>query len=289
MRTYESLRQLHPCLGRLPGSTGRIHLPVSPVCNLSCRYCKRALTGSEERPGTSRKILPVEDTLKVLEKALALCPELTTVGIAGPGEALASRHATEAFHLVDQAYPEMVKCLSTNGLLLEEKADELFAVHVDAVTVTVNAVNPSIQAQINDRIFYQGRWISGLPAAEQLIRNQLAGIRKVTDLGVTVKVNTVLIPGINDAHVREVAGQVAAAGAQMYNIIPLIPQADMADLRAPDCRELELARAEASEYLDIFLHCQHCRADAVGRIGKEDLGQLVYGDLDPEPENFAHG
>lgn len=288
MRTYESLRKTHPCLSDTPGNTGRIHLPVSPFCNLGCRYCRRALSGAAERPGISRRILPVEETARVLRKAKTLCPEITTVGIAGPGEALASSHAVEAFQIIDQEFPGLIKCLSTNGLMLFEKAEELARVHVNTVSVTVNAIDPGIQAQVNDRIFYEGRWLFGEEAAEQLIRNQLAGIRTAAEYGMTVKVNTVLIPGINDRHIEEVAKAVAEAGARIYNIIPLIPQAEMADIPAPGCQELEAARETAAKYLDIFLHCRHCRADAVGRLGKEDFGRQVYGNLALEPEHFSH-
>ncbi len=289
MKTYETLRKLHPCLGEMPGNAGRIHLPVSPICNLSCRYCKRSLTEDEIRPGTSRRILPVEDTVKVIRKARLLCPELTTVGIAGPGEALASPHAIEAFRLVDEHFPDMIKCLSTNGLMLFEKAEELLQVHMDSITVTVNAVDPFVQMQINKRIFYHNEWLDGEQAAEILIKNQLAGIKKVSEAGVTVKINTVLIPGINDGHIETIAKAVAENGAKIYNIIPLIPQADMADIPAPGCTEIDRARLQAGQYLDIFAHCKHCRADAVGRLGEEDYGQQIYGNLALEPNHFSHG
>ena len=289
MRSFETLQEEHPCMSEHKEETGRIHLPVSPVCNLHCGYCRRTFTCSEERPGTCRGVLPVEEVQAVVEKARELCPEITTVGIAGPGESLASPHAIEAFRIIDRTHPELIKCLSTNGLMLPERAEELAEVNMDALTVTVNAVDPAIQAKINDRIFYKGKEIAGEEAAEILIHNQLEGIRKAADLGMTIKVNTVLIPGINDTHIEEVARRTAEAGARMSNIIPLIPQADMADIPAPDCGEIGKARAQAGQFLVIFRHCRHCRADAVGILGKDDLGKTIYGDLEPAEENFSHG
>ena len=85
MRTFETLREQHPCMSGRAGETGRIHLPVSPGCNIHCRYCKRTFTLSEERPGTCQRVLPVEEVPGIVERALALCPQITTVGIAGPG------------------------------------------------------------------------------------------------------------------------------------------------------------------------------------------------------------
>jgi nitrogen fixation protein NifB len=47
--------------------------------------------------------------------------------------------------------------MSTNGLLREERADELIEVGIDTLTVTVNAVNPEIEARLNKRIIYHGK------------------------------------------------------------------------------------------------------------------------------------
>lgn len=262
---------------------------MSPACNLACRYCRRTLSVSGERPGTACRILAVEEVPGIIEKALSLCPELTTVGIAGPGEALASPHAFEAFRLTDRYFPDMIKCLSTNGLLLSEKAEELAGLHVDTVTVTVNAVDPAIQKKINRAVLFHGKRLEGEEAAALLIENQLEGIRKAAENGITVKINIVLIPGINDGHVEETAARTAEAGAKLCNIIPLIPQADMADLAAPGCADLEKARSDAGLHLDIFRHCRHCRADAVGKLGEQDLGSRLYGDRAFDEETFSHG
>ena len=171
MKNFHLLKQNHPCFSDTPGEYGRIHLPVSPVCNLCCRYCERSFSDMLERPGRSRGILPLDKAGDALKKALDLCPEITTVGIAGPGDTLASFHALEVFRMVDKDYPDLIKCMSTNGLLLNEKAEEIAETHVDSVTVTVNAVEPEIEAQINNRIWYQEEWIRGNEAAKCLISN----------------------------------------------------------------------------------------------------------------------
>jgi len=75
-------------------------------------------------PGSLRGRSP-EESLAVVEKALKLCPEITVVGIAGPGDPLATTHALETFKLIHNRYPQLIKCLSTNGLLLEENAQKL--------------------------------------------------------------------------------------------------------------------------------------------------------------------
>ncbi|HWQ09424.1 MAG TPA: hypothetical protein VN436_09965, partial [Holophaga sp.] len=71
-RDFSHLVRRHPCMAEGPGPrTGRLHLPVSPACNLACRYCLRTFNEQEERPGVSRGILDIADVLGVLERALA--------------------------------------------------------------------------------------------------------------------------------------------------------------------------------------------------------------------------
>ncbi len=286
---YENLKNSHPCFGGHKNNVGRIHLPVSPGCNISCKFCDRVINDDEERPGVTSKVITPAEALDVVKKSLALCPEITVAGIAGPGDTLATDYALDTFRLIKQHYPKLIKCMSTNGLLLNEKADEIIEVGIDSLTVTVNAVNPVIEAQLNRDIVYHGKRYEGVEAAEILIENQIKGIKKVTDAGMTVKVNTVLVPGINDHHIEEVAKTVKAAGASIYNIIPLIPQSDLKACKAPVCAEIDAARTVAGKYIDVFRHCQRCRADAVGIPGGKDYGDQIYQRRIAVKDTFSHG
>lgn len=287
--TYQDLQASHPCFGGHVNNAGRIHLPVSPGCNIACRFCDRTINDVEERPGVTSKVIRPQESLELLEKALAICPEITVAGIAGPGDTLASDYALETFRLVKERFPRLLKCMSTNGLLLDEKADEIIEVGIDSLTVTVNAVDPKIEVQLNKFIIWHGRKYEGEEAAQILIENQLRGIRKIAAAGITIKVNTVLVPGVNDDHIEEIAKTVSAAGARIYNIIPLIPQYELAGCRAPGCAEIDAARTRASKYIDVFRHCQHCRADAVGIPGKSEYGDQIYRRRIRAKETFSHG
>ena len=284
----ETVFKEHPCFGPCKQNKGRIHLPVAPGCNIECRFCDRKINEDEQRPGVTSAVLEPEEAAHFIELALEKCPEITVVGIAGPGDTLATDRALKTFRLIKDRYPKLIKCMSTNGLLLDEKADEVIEL-VDTLTVTVNAVNPEIQARINNRIIYHGKIYTGTEAAEILIKNQLSGIRKVSKAGTLVKVNTVLVPGVNDEHIEDVAATVKTAGASIYNIIPLIPQNEMKDLKAPTCEELYKARAEAEVYINVFRHCQHCRADACGVPGVYDIGASLYKGRLNVKETFSHG
>lgn len=287
--TYKDLQNSHPCFGGHKNNAGRIHLPVSPGCNIACRFCDRTINDVDDRPGVTSKVLQPVDTEEILKKALEICPDIKVAGIAGPGDTLASDKALETFEIIKKKFPSLIKCMSTNGLLLDERAQEVIDVGIDSLTVTVNAVDPVIESKLNDYIIYHGRKIEGVEGAEILIKNQLAGIRKVAQAGITVKVNTVLVPEINGEHIEDIARTVKEAGAKIYNIIPLIPQHKLKDCKAPVCAEIDEARTKASKYIDVFRHCQHCRADAVGVPGKSEYGDQIYQRRLKVKETFSHG
>jgi nitrogen fixation protein NifB len=288
--TPAELAAAHPCfaLGK-PNNKGRIHLPVSPACNIACLFCERSINHHEQRPGVTSQVLKPEEAVEVVARALELSDSLTVVGIAGPGDTLATNHAIETFRLIKERFPHMLRCMSTNGLLLPTKIDDLIDVGIDTLTVTVNEVNPERQAKINDRVIYKGQLYSGIEGAELLIRNQLEGLRLASEAGQMIKVNTVLVPGVNDQHIEEIARTVRQAGAGLYNIIPLIPNAQMSDYPAPNCAMIDATRSQAEKHLTVFRHCQHCRADAIGVPGGKDLGDQIYQKRVQAENTFSHG
>jgi nitrogen fixation protein NifB len=292
----------HPCFssacsGKAAAAHGRIHLPVSPVCNIQCRFCKRDFNKTENRPGVAAAILKPESAAVLIRGALELCPEISVAGIAGPGDTLASPHALETFRHIHREFPHLIKCLSTNGLLLERYAEDLSLAGVKTITVTVNAVDPVILDKICSRVILDGKAYEGTEGAAILIEAQKRGIRKAAETGMIIKINIVLIPQVNGGHIADIARTVKELGAALINIIPLIPQHEFAAFSAPDCIELSLARQDAEAFLPVFRHCQHCRADACGLLG-QDLAPRLR-ELLPEgirsgaylqaEQTFSHG
>jgi len=84
-----------------------------------------------------------------------------------------------------------------------------------------------------------------------------------------VKVNSVLIPGVNDTHLEEVARAMRGLGAYTMNIMPLIPKAKFAGIAAPSVEELKRVRDTCGSIIRQFRHCKQCRADAMGVPGEE--------------------
>jgi nitrogen fixation protein NifB len=210
-------------------------------------------------------------------------------GIAGPGDTLATPHALETFRIIHREFPHLINCLSTNGLLLERYAGAIKEAGVGSLTVTVNAVDPVILERICSQVILDGKRYTGVEGAAILIEAQKRGIKKAADLGLLIKINIVLIPSVNGGHIGAIARTVAELGAGIVNIIPLIPQHEFADAEEPSCEELNDAREAAEEFLPVFRHCQHCRADACGIPGMGDLSALLYDEEREFEQTFSHG
>ena len=261
----------HPCFGGDRHKNGRIHLAVAPRCNIKCGYCtRRHDCVNESRPGVTSRVQTPAEALVTVREIMAsetLGPVIKVVGIAGPGDPLANEETFTTFRLIDEEFPQLIKCLSTNGLQLPDKIDQLFELDLRSLTITINTLDPAVGGQIYSWISYRGRRYTGAEAAAILIANQLAGLRLAVDFGMTVKVNTVLIPGVNEAQIPLIAEKVKELGAFVMNVMPLIPQANFATVTPPTAAELEQVRSANERIIGQFRHCQQCRADAVGLIG----------------------
>lgn len=280
----------HPCFALgLPNNKGRIHLPVSPGCNIECLFCSRQFNTSEQRPGVSAGILSPPQAVEAVRKAVAVAPEITVAGIAGPGDTLATPYAMETFRLLKKEFPQLIFCMSTNGLLLADNADEIIDAGVGTLTVTVNDIVTKTLVRLCDRITYRGQNYEGEEAAQILIDCQLAGIHRMAQAGLMIKVNTVFVPEINGGHISLIAKAVKDAGASLFNIIPLIAQHRLSHCRIPSCNEIDSVRSEAEQHITIFRHCQRCRADAVGVPGGRDYGEQIFQKHLVAESTFSHG
>lgn len=277
----EQLRKIreHPCFSeKACHAFGRCHLPVAPYCNIQCNYCVRDFDCvNESRPGVTSKVLNPEEALDMVRKALDKFPYIKVIGIAGPGEPLANEQTFETLRLLHEEYPNIIKCLSTNGLLLPEKIDLLSKYGVSNLTVTLNAIDPEIGAKIYQFVNYKGKKYTGVEAASILLENQLKGIEMAVDRHMIVKVNTVFIPGINDDHIPAIAEKVGNMGVYNFNLIPLIAQYKFADITPPTAEMKRKMQDECEKYVRQMRHCQRCRADAIGRLG-QDVQSCLYED-----------
>lgn len=257
----------HPCFnGEAHDQVGRVHLPIAPKCNIQCNFCERKVCASMTmlHPGWTARVLSVGEAVELVRSIVhSRATEDFVVGVAGPGDPLANEGTFEALEQLHRQYPELLKCISTNGLLLEDRLPQVLEVGIRALTVTINAPDSSVGKNVYSWVKYQGTIYRGEEAAALLITKQFSGIRKALDAGLSVKVNTVLIPGINDRHMVKLGLRLREAGIQLMNIMPLIPSGKMKDYRAPTCDELMKARGDCEEIIPQFYRCEQCRADVV--------------------------
>ncbi len=269
-RTMEERTLAHPCFHCGASGNARIHLPVAPACNIQCNYCMRDFDcPNESRPGVTTAVLSPEEAARKYRAVKAAMPNLTVVGIAGPGEALANfDQLAETLRRIRAFDPEVTFCLSTNGLMLPLYAQQLLDLGVTHVTVTLNAVDPEIGARIYHHVNYMGQTFTGVAAAAVLLANQLAGIRFLVEHGAVCKVNTVAVQGVNDAHVPEIAKRLAGLGVSIHNVMPMIPVRGAAFEKLPQIShgELQQLQKECARYVPQMYHCRQCRADAIGTL-----------------------
>jgi nitrogen fixation protein NifB len=281
----------HPCYSRSGHHRfARMHLPVAPACNLQCNYCNRKFDCSNEsRPGVSSSLLTPEQAVAKVRQVATAIPQLSVVGIAGPGDPLANiAHSFKTLELIREQLPDLKLCLSTNGLMLPDAVDRLIDVGVDHVTVTINTLNPDIAAQIYAWLWLDGERYSGREAGKILVDRQLEGVRRLTEKGVLVKINSVLIPGINDLAIDDVSRTLRQYGAFIHNIMPLIARPEHGTVFGlngqpePDTEMLAATRARCGEVMPQMTHCQQCRADAIGMLGEDRSQQFQLTPLPTE-------
>ena len=268
----------HPCYSEeAHHHFARMHVAVAPACNIQCNYCNRKYDCSNEsRPGVvSQKLTPEQAVKKVLAVASEI-PQMTVLGIAGPGDSLANPKKTfDTMRQLAEKAPDIKLCISTNGLALPDQVDEICKYNIDHVTITINMVDPAVGEKIYPWIFYNHKRYTGYEAAKILHERQMLGLEMLTARGVLTKINSVLIPGINDEHLIEVNREVKKRGAFLHNIMPLISEPEhgtvfgLTGQRGPTAQELKAVQDACMGGANLMRHCRQCRADAVGLLGED--------------------
>ncbi|MCC5634412.1 nitrogenase cofactor biosynthesis protein NifB [Nostoc sp. CHAB 5844] len=268
----------HPCYSEeAHHHYARMHVAVAPACNIQCNYCNRKYDcANESRPGVVSELLTPEEAA---HKALVIAgkiPQMTVLGIAGPGDPLANPEKTfRTFELIADKASDIKLCLSTNGLMLTEYIDRIKQLNIDHVTITLNTIDPEIGAQIYSWVHYKRKRYRGIEGAKILLEKQLEGLQALKEADILCKVNSVMIPGINDQHLVEVNKAIREHGAFLHNIMPLISAPEhgthfgLTGQRGPTQKELKSVQDQCAGNMKMMRHCRQCRADAIGLLGED--------------------
>ena len=266
----------HPCFFSKDHSRyGRIHLPVAPSCNIQCVYCRRDhACPNENRPGVCSRTITPDEALTRLEIALADMPYITVAGIAGPGDAFDDPELTlRTFELIRRAHSDIALCVSTNGLMIKEVIGDLQALDVRFVTVTINAIDPGIGSLLYQRVQFGGKMLHGVEAAQLLIDRQMEAVALLKEKHFTVKINSVVVPGMNMHHILFLAKRLHRLGVDLMNLLPLIPlpATPMENTAPPSTSQMKRLQMQAGRYVPQMRHCQRCRSDAAGKLNEDHM------------------
>lgn len=268
----------HPCYSEeAHHHYARMHVAVAPACNIQCNFCNRKYDcANESRPGVVSELLTPEEAAHKVLVVAGKIPQMTVLGIAGPGDPMANPEKTfRTFELIAEEAPDIKLCLSTNGLMLADYVDRIKEMNIDHVTMTINMVDPTVGEKIYPWVHYRRKRYRGIEGVKILHERQMEGIEALQQADILCKVNSVLIPGINDEHMKDVNAAVQARGAFLHNIMPLISAPEFGTYfglngqRGPTPKELKKVQDACSGNLKLMRHCRQCRADAVGLLGED--------------------
>ncbi len=160
-----------------------IRISVTDRCNLRCIYCM---------PEGGVKTLSHSEILSY-EEIIYLCETFAKIGISKikitGGEPLVRRDLSYLIRKIKSIENINNVTLTTNGILLEEQIDSLVMAGLDAVNVSIDALDESTYKNITR-------------VGE--VKKVLRGINKTLEYEeLVVKVNCVLIEGTNDNQILE--------------------------------------------------------------------------------------
>lgn len=189
-----------------------LRISVTDRCDLRCIYCM---------PEAGVPLVPMADMLSYEEVAVvaraAMAAGVRRFRLTG-GEPLARRGVVALVELLARLGPDDL-ALTTNGLRLADFAAGLKAAGLMRVTISLDTLRPDRFEAISrrkglDRVF------AGLEAA------RAAGL-------VPIKVNTVVIRGVNDDEIPDFVRFAAREGVEL-RFIELMPTSGL----SPECKEL---------------------------------------------------
>ena len=154
-------------------------------CNLRCRYCMpKEFFDSKYQFLQRDAILSYEEITTIVDALLDI--GLKKVRLTG-GEPLIRKNVET---LIEFLQPKVEVCMTTNGILLNEKAQDLWQSGLRNITISLDAVDqPTFQHMSDSKID---------------VNKILSGIELCLDMGYKLKLNTVIQRGINEHATKDI-------------------------------------------------------------------------------------
>ena len=159
-----------------------LRISLTDRCNLRCQYCMPesgiALMKHEE-------ILSYEEIIRIVEITSKL--GIKKIRLTG-GEPLLRKGVVSLVKSIKAVRGIEEVAMTTNGLLLEEKLDDLLDAGLDRINLSMDTLNHQTFEKISR---YSG------------LEKILSGLQLCLEKKVPVKINTVAIKGINDMEIMD--------------------------------------------------------------------------------------
>ncbi|MHB8808999.1 MAG: NifB/NifX family molybdenum-iron cluster-binding protein [Desulfobulbaceae bacterium] len=223
----------------------RLTLPVAPRANTRIRFA--AVTDR-----TMTAITP-DEAVALVDRLMDEGGPLEGADIAGPGEPLATPHATiECLSRLQRDYPALDLGMVTNGMGGARLLDGLKESGLRRITLCVNAVTTVTAEKIYAWIRPGSRTVPLAQAAVTLLKEQATTAAICSKVGLAVRIATTVYPGFNDGEVEEIALKMAGMGVENMTLLPYLPlPGDMGCLVKPDAELMARLAKLATRHLQV--------------------------------------
>lgn len=237
-------------------------LPVAPRANTRIRFAAVA--------DRSMSAITPEEAVALVDRVMSEGGMVEAVDIAGPGEPLATPHATfECLSRLHRNYPALDLGVVTNGLGGALLVDGLQESGLKRITLCVDAITTVTAEKIYAWIRPGARTVPLAQAAVTLVSEQAATASVCARIGLAVQIATTVYPGFNDGEVEEIALKMAGLGAKGMTLIPYQPMpGDMGSLMQPSAALMARAAALAARHLKVV-------EDRTGQLAGGQCGRTM--------------
>jgi Predicted Fe-S oxidoreductases len=229
-----------------------MQLNVAPTCNMLCNFCSKGndciCNGND--PSYWSKVMTPRQAANWAVSTTAKDKRVKVIKIVGPGEPLCNSQTFEVLKRLNDSLSNCVFSIATNGLLLEEKLDELLKLNVKMVDISINAVNEKSIKRLYSKLITNGNIVANpVEVTEVLKARQLNGMRKCAEYGIQIKINTVYFPGINDDDILEIAMLGKKCGVKSMCLISCFPGGKMTKIEMPSFDSMISLQRQVSRIL----------------------------------------
>jgi cyclic pyranopterin phosphate synthase len=187
-----------PVLDRLNRPLEALRISVTDRCNLRCTYCMPKAAFANHAFLAQNDLLTF-DEIEHLAR-LFISRGVRKIRLTG-GEPLMRPHLEDLVTRLARLPGLDELALSTNGLLLAEKADALRAAGLERINLSLDAIDDGVFGEINGM---------GRPAT-----SVLHGLDAALAAGLRVKVNMVVERGVNEAQILPMARHFETRGVPL--------------------------------------------------------------------------